>query len=148
VYGRAGYDYLALRDTPETRSGPSYGAGITHQIREISVTGSYERAIMPSFGFGSLTASNTVRAGVNVPFGRLFAGASFSYRRTDPVVLRDILVQLDSYWTNANVGYYVARWLRVEGFLSVNQQFSSARGDVDRTRVGIQLVTLKPMRIQ
>ena len=85
-----------------------------------------------------------------MPFaaGRAFVNGSFTYRRTDPVVLQDVLVQLDSYWTNASVGYMVARWLRVEGFLMVNQQFSSAQGNVERTRVGVQFVTSKPVRIQ
>ena len=150
IYGRAGRDYLAVRDTGESRSGPSYGAGITQRIRQASIGGTYERAFMPSFGFGSLLASRTLRGTATVPFaaGRGFVNGSFTYRRTDPVVLRDVLVQLDSYWTNASVGYMVARWLRVEGFLMVNQQFSSAQGNVERTRVGVQFVTSKPVRIQ
>jgi hypothetical protein len=151
VRGRAGLDYLSLLDTTETKDGPSYGAGITQRFREVSIDGSYERAFMPSFGFGGLTAFRTLRAGVTVPLapgGRVVASGGFSYRRTDPVVLRDVLVELDSYWTYASVGYFVARWLRMEGFLGMNQQFSSAQGNVQRTRVGVQFVTSKPLRIQ
>jgi uncharacterized protein (PEP-CTERM system associated) len=147
---RAGVDYLALLDTTETKQGPSYGAGITQRIRHASIDGSYERAFMPSFGFGALTAYQTFRASGTVPFGqsRAFVSAGFTYRRTDPVVLRDVLVELDSYWTYASAGYLVARWLRMEGFVAVNRQVSSAQGDVERTRVGIQFVTSKPVRIQ
>jgi hypothetical protein len=147
---RAGMDHLALQDTTESRSGPSYGAGITQRIRNVAIDGSYERALMASFGFGGLTASQTMRAGASVPFGsgRGFVNGSFTYRRTDPVVLRDVLVELDSYWTNAAVGYLVARWLRIEGFVTITQQLSSAQGDVERTRVGVQFITLKPVRIQ
>jgi hypothetical protein len=148
VYGRAGFDYLALRGSDETTSGPSYAAGITQRIRDISLTGSFERSIVPSFGFGGLVASNSVHAGVTAPFGRLSTAASFTYRKSDPVIRRDVLVELESYWTSASVGYLVTRWLRVEGFLSLNQQYSSARGDVERTRVGVQFVTSKPVRIQ
>jgi hypothetical protein len=64
------------------------------------------------------------------------------------VVLRDVLVELDSYWTQVHAGYAVARWLRMEGFVAITQQYSSAQGDVQRTRVGIQFVTSKPVRIQ
>jgi hypothetical protein len=147
---RAGVDYLALLDTTETKSGPSYAAGITQRIQRASIDASYERAFMPSFGFGGLTAYRTLRVGTTVPFaaGRAFVTGGVTYRRTDPVILRDVLVELDSYWTYASAGYFVARWLRMEGFLTVNRQVSSAQGDVERTRVGIQFVTLKPVRIQ
>ena len=150
VYGRGGMDYLKLVNTGDTRRGPSYAAGFTQRFRHAVVDAGYERQFMPSFGFGGLTASRTMRAGFSLPFaaGRGSAGASFSLRRTDPVVLRDILVELESYWTQINAGYAVARWLRIEGFVTMTQQYSSAQGDVQRTRVGIQFVTSKPVRIQ
>lgn len=147
---RGGVDHLTLLDTTETKQGPSYGAGITQRIRHASIDGSYERAFMPSFGFGGLTAYQTLRAGATVPFAqsRAFVSGGFTYRRTDPVVLREILVELDSYWTHASAGYLIARWLRMEGYLAVNRQISSAQGNVERTRIGIQFVTSKPVRIQ
>jgi len=147
---RAGMDHLALLDTTETRQGPSYGGGITQRIRLGSIEGSYERAFMPSFGFGGLTAYQTYRVAGTVPFGagRAFVTGGFTYRRTDPVVLQDVIVDLDSYWTYATAGYFVARWLRMEGVLTINRQVSSAQGNVERTRVGIQFVTSKPVRIQ
>jgi len=150
IHAKGGIDYLERMDINQTKSGPSYGAGIAQRIRQASIDASYERAFMPSFGFGSLIASDTLRVGTTVPFdaGRAFAAGSFTYRRTDPLVSRDVLVQLDSYWTNATVGYFVARWLRMEGFLTMTRQFSSARGHVERTRIGVQFVTSKPVRIQ
>jgi hypothetical protein len=150
VRGRAGVDYLLLVDTTVTESGPSYGAGISQRIQHVSIDASYERALLASFGFGGLTAYQTFRAGATVPFaaGRAFVTGGITYRRSDPVVLRDVLVELDSYWTYASAGYSVARWLRAEGFLTMNRQVSSAQGNVERTRVGIQFVTSKPVRIQ
>ncbi len=147
---RAGVDHLTLLDTTEKKSGPSYGAGITQRIRLASIDASYERAFMASFGFGGLTAYQTYRVGATVPFaaGRAFVTGGLTYRRTDPVVLQDVIVELDSYWTYASAGYFVARWLRMEGVLTVNRQVSSAQGNVERTRVGIQFVTSKPVRIQ
>lgn len=150
IRGRAGFDHVSAEDATDTRTGPSYGGGLTHRVRRVTIDGSYERSYVPSFGFGGLTASRVLHAGAEVPFlqGRMFATGSFTYRRSDPVFSRGLLIELDSYWTNASIGYFVARWLRMEGFYSLTHQFSSAQGDVDRTRVGIQFVTSKPMRIQ
>jgi hypothetical protein len=150
VQGRAGMDRVALVGTSGDRTGPAYGAGITHRFRQASISGSFERAFAPSFGFGGLTASRYLRASANVPFlqGRAFVNGSVTFRKTDPVIQRDVLVELDSFWTSATVGYSVARWLRMEAFLTTNHQTSSARGEVNRTRVGVQFVTSKPMRIQ
>jgi hypothetical protein len=150
IHGRAGVDHVSAEEATESRTGPSYGGGISHRVRQARFEGDFERAVVPSFGFGGLTASRVLRASVHVPFlqGRMFAAGSFTYRRSDPVVSRGLLIELDSYWTNASIGYFIARWLRVEGFYSLTDQFSSAQGDVDRTRVGIQFVTSKPMRIQ
>ncbi|MGH9346654.1 MAG: hypothetical protein ACRD26_05240 [Vicinamibacterales bacterium] len=150
IHGRAGFDHLAVADTTDARTGPSFGGGITQRIGEAALNVSYERAFVPSFGFGALTAHQVLRAGTNIPFagGRAFVGGGVTYRRSDPVILRDVLVQLDSVWTQVVGGYSVARWLRIEGFVNVNHQVSSARGNVERTRVGIQFVTSKPVRIQ
>jgi hypothetical protein len=150
VQGRAGMDRVALVGESGDRTGPSYGAGITHRFRQASISGSFERAFAPSFGFGGLTASRYLRASANVPLlqGRAFVNGTVTYRKSDPVIQRDVLVELESFWTSATVGYSLSRWLRMEGFLTTNHQTSSARGEVDRTRVGIQFVTSKPMRIQ
>ena len=58
------------------------------------------------------------------------------------------LVHLRSVFYTATVGYAINRWLRVEGFYTGAHQTSSARGLIDRTRVGFQFVTSKPVRIQ
>lgn len=150
VSGRAGVDRIAVSGTTERETGPSYGAGITQQIRRATLDGSYQREFMPSFGFGGLIASQVLRGGVNVPFlgGRASIGGGVTYRRSDPIVQRDLLVELDSLWTQTTFGYALARWLRMEAFFSRSHQTSSAQGRTDRTRVGVQFVTVKPLRIQ
>jgi hypothetical protein len=91
-----------------------------------------------------------VHARVHVPFarGRMFASGGLTYRRNTPVLTITSPIELSSYWTTGTFGYAVARWLRMEAFLNVNHQTSSAQGNVDRTRAGVQFVTSKPMRIQ
>jgi len=150
VHGTAGVAHLNVRDTRETRTGPSYGASLSHQIHPVSFDVGYDRAFIPSFGFGGMTAKQEVHARVHVPLahGRMFAAGGVTYRRTTPVLASSFPIELSSYWTNATFGYAIARWLRVETFLNMNNQTSSAQGNVDRTRIGVQFVTSKPMRIQ
>ena len=150
IRGMAGIAHLRVSGTDATRTGPSYGAGISHDMRQTTVTAGYERSFVPSFGFGGMTASQVVRAGVNTAFlqGRMFVGGSLSYRRTTPVLATSFPIELSSWWTTGTVGYAVARWLRVEGFYTRTHQESSAQGNVDRNRVGVQFVTSKPVRIQ
>ncbi len=149
IRGLAGIAYLRVSDTGETRTGPSYGAGISHKVRQATLDASYERSFVPSFGFGGMTASQQTSASVSVPFmqGRFYTSGSIAYRQNEPVLAQSLPIELSSWWTNGAVGYGVARWLRVEVFLTRTHQESSAQGNVDRTRVGVQFVTLKPVRI-
>jgi hypothetical protein len=134
----------------EVQTGPSYGGGITHAAGRLAIDASYERSFLPAFGFGGLTASEMFHAGLTVPFahGRMFAAGGFTWRRTEPSPIQGLTIRLDSYWTQSTFGYYIARWLRMEAFYALTHQASSAQGNVDRTRIGIQFVTSKPMRIQ
>jgi hypothetical protein len=150
ISGRAGIDHLLVSDRNETHTGPSYGAGITHRAGRAIFDANYERSFVPSFGFGGLTANHVTHAGAQVPFaqGRFQWSAGLTYRRSDPVFARELNIQLDSYYAQTTLGYFIARWLRMEGFYALTHQVSSARGNVDRSRVGVQFVTSKPMRIQ
>jgi hypothetical protein len=147
--GNAGLTHVRIARTGETLTGPSYGAGISHRAAAVTLDASYERSLLPSFGFGSLTASEIFRAGVSTPLasGRMYAGTGFTWRRTDPR-LDQALVTLNSYWWNSSFGFHVSRWLRTEAFLAITRQISDAQGNVERSRIGIQFVTHKPMRIQ
>ncbi len=147
---RAGIDHATLSGTAESHTGPSYGGGVTHQVRRTTLKAHYERSFVPSFGFGGLTANQVFHAGANVPVGggRVYWGGSFTYRRTDPFISRGLVIELDSYWVQTTVGYFVTRWLRMEGFINQTHQYSSAQGNVDRMRIGVLFVTTKPMRIQ
>jgi len=150
VRGTAGVAHLRVAETGETSTGPSYGAALSHAVRGVTFDTGFERSFTPTFGFGGMTAKQEVHARVHVPFarGRMFASGGVTYRKNTPVLTITSPIELSSYWTTGAFGYAVARWLRVETFLSVNHQNSSAQGNVDRTRVGVQFVTSKPMRIQ
>jgi hypothetical protein len=150
VSGRAGLDHLIVSDRLQSQTGPTYGAGVSHHVGRATFDANFERAIVPSFGFGGMTASRTAHVGAQMPFagGRLLWAGGLTYRRSDPVQTAGLNITLDAYYAQTTLGYFINRWLRMEGFYSLTHQFSDARGNVDRTRVGVQFVTSKPMRIQ
>jgi hypothetical protein len=149
LHGKGGVAHGASRDG-DTQTGPSFGAGISHTAGRVTMGANYERTFIPSFGFGNLTASQVFHTGVSVPLahGRMFTSGGFTWRRSDPLLSQGLNIQLDSYWVNASLGYHIARWLRMEGFYRLTHQGSSAQGNVNRTRIGVQFVTSKPVRIQ
>ncbi len=148
--GSAGASYLRVSNTGVTTWGPAFSGALEHRRGRTTVTASYERAFLPSFSFGGLTANQTMAVDVRVPFAndRAYVSGGIGYSRTEPVEALGVGFRVNSRFTSASVGYQVARWLRTEGFLNLSHQDSTARGLVDRTRVGFQFVTFKPVRIQ
>ena len=143
-----GVSYLSFSSTGDTRLGPSYGASAAHRAGRVSLEAGYERAFVPGFGFGGVTPNQLAFARAEVPLfnGRAYVSGGFTLRRSEP--LQRDGISLDSYWTTTTVGYRAARWLRVEGFYAGTHQTTSAQGTVNRARVGVQLVTFKPVRIE
>jgi hypothetical protein len=150
VRGSLGLAHVTIDGSAETQTGPSFGASVSHKAAEVLIDAGYERSFLPSFGFGGLSANEVFHTGVRVPLarGRMVAASGFTWRRTEPALTQPIAVTLNSYWWNTSFGVHVARWLRTEAFYSLTHQASNAQGNVDRSRIGIQFVTSKPMRIQ
>lgn len=148
--GGAGIARLQVVATGEVRTGPSMRARLSHGLSRARAELAYERTYVPSWTFGGTTTNEEARASLNVPFarGRGFVTGSLAFRHNEPLASTGDQIVLDSWWSGATVGYSLARWMRVEGYYSGSFQDSSARGEIDRTRVGIQFVTLKPVRIQ
>ena len=58
-------------------------------------------------------------------------------------------MRLHSRWIEANVGYAIVQWLRLEGFYAGSHQTVDRPGGlVDRNRIGVQLITSSPLRIR
>lgn len=150
VSGGAGIAHLSVSNTGLTTQGFTFHGGVEHKEGRVELSARYVRAFLPTFGFGGLTANQLVSVGAMLPFamGRYYVSGGVTYSRTQPVEVLGVGFRLDSLWTNAAVGYQIARWLRAEGFYTGTHQNSSARGLIDRTRVGIQFVTFKPVRIE
>jgi hypothetical protein len=150
IRGGAGASYLTSSTEDLQRWGPAYHAGIDHLAGRVSVAAKYEHAFVPSIGFGGLNANQRVSASAHVPLGngRWTVSGSLAYGEIAPVDQFGLDFTLHSLWSQGTVGYQLTRWLRTEGFVNRTHQTSTARGLVDRTRVGIEFVTSKPVRIQ
>ena len=148
--GGAGASYLTSDTADIRRWGPAYHVGVDHKEGRVSLQGKYEHSFVPSIGFGGLNANQRVSASANVPLaqGRFSIGGDVSYGVIEPVDLFGVDFTLHSLRTQGTVGYQITRWLRTEGFVNRTHQTSTARGLVDRMRIGIEFVTAKPVRIQ
>jgi hypothetical protein len=133
-----------------SRWGPDYHVGVDHSEGRVMISGSYERSFVPSIGFGGLNANQRMSGSAHVPFagGRFVAGGNVAYGEISPVDLLGVDFTLHSLSAQGTLGYQVTRWLRAEGFVNRSHQTSTARGLVDRTRIGVEFVTSKPVRIQ
>jgi opacity protein-like surface antigen len=143
-----GVSTLADPGIGDTRIGPFVRAGITHHLQRATLDGGYERSFVPTFGFAASTQTEQVHGSVLMPVyqNRVYVQASTSWRRNNPLVATD--PSLKSHWLSATVGYAVARPVRLEGYYtSAWQDTRVAGGEVNRHRIGVQVVLTSPMRI-
>jgi hypothetical protein len=150
TFGLAGgLAHLNDRSFNETRTGPYIRAEMTRTGARATAGASFERMFVPSFGFGGSNRSEQVRAFIRMPLdrNRMYLQGSAAWRRSDPFVTTELL--LDTIWLRSTLGYSVSRWLRTEGYYAFTRQDSQvAGGQVDRHRLGAQLVISQPMRIR
>jgi hypothetical protein len=145
----AGYSYLDDRSLHETRTGPYARAEVTHGTEHATVGAAFERMFVPSFGFGGSSQSQQARGYIRMPLNRnrMYLQGSASWRRTDPFLAGEL--PLDTTLVRSTLGYSATRYLRIEAFHMFTRQDSRiAGGQVNRQRVGAQLVISQPMRIQ
>lgn len=147
--GAAGFSHLSDLLAGETRTAPYFRVGLTQRLEATSAGLSYERSFVPAFGFGGTNESQELRGFVHmpVPSHRTYVQAIASWRRSIPYLASDL--ELDSFLTRATVGYALARWFRVEGFHAFGRQDSFVTGgEINRHRIGAQIVISQPMRLQ
>jgi hypothetical protein len=144
-----GFATLHDRIARDTRTGPYVRLGITHRLEHATVGAAFERQYVPSFGFGGASSSQDLRAYVLMPLSRnrVYVQGSAAWRRTLP--FEATALELDTVWLRSTVGYAATRWARVEAVYTYARQDSIITGgEVDRHRVGAQLVISQPMRIR
>jgi hypothetical protein len=150
VFGAGGVSRLGVTELTDARTGPAWRAGLVRNFRSFVVDAEYSRSFVPAYGFGGTTQNEQLTGRVRVPLAhRLYTTGAVSRRRNDPLILTDIDPPLRSLWLEAMVGYAATASIRLEGFYSTTRQtIDRPGGETDRTRIGFQVTTSKPMRVR
>ena len=148
MFGAAGVSRLSMTQFSADRTGPAWRVGLTRSIRRAGVDVLYSRSFVPSFGFGGTMQNEELTGRLQLPFGRrVYTRTALSWRRDDPLIAGEL--PLRSYWIEGSIGYAATPWVRFEMFYAGTYQTIDRPGGVlDRNRVGIQVMTTKPVRIR
>jgi hypothetical protein len=147
-----GLVFLPATATSIARSDPSYRVSVERRREGRTFRAGYERSYIPAFGIGGVVENQEARVGFMTP---LFHSRHF-YNDTgavfrDDTPLTDVFVQLPlrSLRAYTILGWAPQPWMHIEGFYARTAQSSlQPGGRLDRNRIGIQIVTSKPMRIE
>jgi hypothetical protein len=131
------------------KTGPAWRVTAVQKLPRATLTASYAKSFVPAFGLGGSVQNEELSASLLMPVARnrLYLQAGVSYRRNEPLLSEEL--RLNSLWMHSAIGYGLHRLVRVEVFFARSQQDSlRPGGQVHRNRLGVQLVTAKPMRIK
>jgi len=149
IEGGGGISYLALPGPAGSRTGPAGHISLRKRTEYAYLTLNAMRSFVPSFSFGGSFRNQEVSASARVPFAarRAYVQGAVAWRDSQPVLANQL--GLRALWVDATVGYVLQRWLRVEGYYGgAFQDTTVAGGQIDRNRVGVQIVTSRPVRFQ
>ena len=150
VTGGGGVSRLRLIYIGLQTTAPTAHLAVDHRVRRLRIGGSVEHAFVPIYGFGTMAMTDTFSGYITTPLldRRYYLSGNVSYSRGNPTEDVGIGFNFDTLWLSASVGRRLAPWLSAEGYVTVSQQDSASQASTDRTRVGVQFVTSKPMRIE
>ncbi len=148
AFAAGGISRLGVTQFSADRTGPAWRMGINHQMRRAGVDLLYSRSFVPSYGFGGTMQNEELTGRLQLPLGRrVYTTSALSWRRDDPLLIGQL--PLRSYWVEGSVGYAATPWVRFEVFYAgTRQTIDRPGGELDRNRVGIQVITAKPVRIR
>ena len=148
VFGSGGIAHVAVNLVSAARTGPSLHAGAVRDFQKGTVDVGYSRSFVPSYGFGGTQENEELTGHVHVPLAQfVYAQSSLAWRRNEPLVFNG--PKLRTIFVQASIGYRLAPWAAVEGFYDSNaQEIAGPGGEVNRRRIGAQIITTKPMRIR
>jgi len=147
-----GFDYIPATILTPAQSAPGWSAGADWSKRSQHFHVGYQRIFVPSFGFGGALQNRELNASYYMPLfhnRRLYTEHGFALRDNDPLIEAPGRLRLRTLHFDSKVGWAPQRWLRVEGFYARAQQTSfRPGGDIGRNRIGVQIVTSRPVRVQ
>jgi hypothetical protein len=146
-----GIVYMQSTPTIAGRTGPALRVAIQRHRAGTTFHAGYLRSYIPSFGFGGTIQNQEVSVGFRTPiFGwrHVYVDNTAVFRDDQPLTNTLEQLPLRSLRTYSILGWEPENWVRIEGFYARVQQSSlRAGGQLFRNRVGIQIVTSKPMRM-
>ena len=148
VFAEAGISRLGVTQVSDARVGPAVRLGLARQFRSAGIDLIYSRSFVPSYGFGGTMQNEEASARFRLPLSRrAYSTSALSWRRNDP--LTDGELPLRSYWLEGTLGYALTPWAHLEMFYAgTRQTIDRPGGTLDRNRIGLQLTTAKPVRVQ
>jgi hypothetical protein len=148
VFGAFGFSRLDIAVVGLSQAGPAWRAGVTQHFKTAYVDASYIRSYVPAYGFGGTTQNEELRAQMMAPLARRLSVQSVvAWRRNEPVAIGAL--KLKSLWVEGSFGYALQPWVRLEAFYAGDHQVVEAPGGIaSRNRIGLQIVTSKPLRVQ
>ena len=148
--GAAGMVYMQSTPTIPSHAGPAYRISLERHREGRAFHVGYLRSYIPSFGFGGTVQNQSASVGYHTPlFGsrHFYFDATGVFRDDEPLTSIDQL-PLRSLRAYTTVGWQPAPYVRIEGFyVRVQQTSLRFNGQIYRNRVGFQIVTSKPVRI-
>jgi hypothetical protein len=150
--GAVGFVYLEPTATTLASTDPAYRFAVQFQRGATTFHAGYLHSFIPSFGFGGTVKNDEAGVGFHTPlFGsrRFYTDQSVVYRDNEPLTNTVEQLPLRSLRTYSIIGWVPQPWVRFEAFYARVQQTSrQVGGELFRNRVGFQIVTSKPMRVQ
>jgi hypothetical protein len=151
--GLAGVVFLQPSAVAEGQTGPAVQVAFAHTRNSLTLRTWYLRSYTPSFAFGGTVRTHEAGFGLRSPLfhsRHFYTEHSALFRDDQPLLTSDPnSLPLRSLRTNSIFGWAPQRYVRIEAFYSrVQQSTLRAGGEVNRNRIGIQIVTSKPMRFQ
>jgi|SRR5581483_6547458 len=152
ISAAAGIVYMQPTAALSARTGPAFRVGATHRHATTALHVSYIDSYVPAFGFGGVIKSQELSASFRMQLfhsRRWYTENSIMFRNDTPVAATDLELPLRSLREYSVFGWEPDRWVRFEVFYArVDQTSLRPGGELYRDRIGFQIVTSKPMRIQ
>jgi len=152
INGSAGIVYLVENAIDDARLGPALRFSAERHREARTLRAEYIRSYMPSFGFGGTVRDQEASLSFRTPlFGsrRIYTEQRVLYRDDVPLTSAFQQLPLRSLRTHSMLGWAPQTWMHLEVFYSRTQQTNHlALGQLYRNRIGFQVVTSKPMRVQ
>jgi hypothetical protein len=150
--GGAGAVYLEATAATAARGGPAWRLAFERHRNLTTFHVGYLRSYIPSFWFGGTVRNDEAGIGFHTPLfnsRHWYTDQSLVFRDNEPLTSIEEQLPLRSLRTYSVIGWTPNGWVRFEGFYARVQQSSlQVGGQLFRNRVGFQIVTSKPMRVQ